>query len=458
MLAPPLPGTLAKAARRPVYRSLYVQVIAAVVAGVLLGHFAPELGAQMKPLGDAFIKLIKMMIAPIIFCTVVVGIAGMEDMKKVGKTGGLALLYFEIVSTLALVVGLVVVNVLQPGAGMNVNPATLDTKGIAAYTGPGKMGTTTDFMMNVIPTTIVDAFAKGDILQVLLISVLFGFALHRFGGRGTMVFDIIEKSSHVLFTIVGFIMKVAPIGAFGAMAFTIGKYGLGSLFSLGKLMGAFYLTCLLFIFGVLGAIARVHGFSVWKLIKYIKEELLVVLGTSSSETVLPRMMEKMENLGAKKSTVGLVIPTGYSFNLDGTSIYLTMAAVFIAQATDTPMTLMQQLTLLAVLLLTSKGAAGITGSGFIVLAATLSAVGNVPVAGLALILGIDRFMSEARALTNLVGNGVATLVVARWTGDLDVARMQAHLDHPTPQETDEPEELHEAVDAHMHVAADRIHS
>lgn len=451
MLAPPAPGTLTKASRRPLYRSLYVQVLAAVVAGVLLGHFYPALGADMKPLGDAFIKLIKMMIAPIIFCTVVVGIAGMEDMKKVGKTGGLALLYFEVVSTLALVIGLVVVNVLEPGAGMNVNPASLDTKGIAAYTAPGKMGSTTDFLMGVIPSTIIDAFAKGDILQVLLVSVFFGFALHRFGGRGTMVFDMIEKTSHVLFTIVGFIMKVAPIGAFGAMAFTIGKYGLGSLFSLGKLMGSFYLTCLLFIFVVLGTIARVHGFSVWKLIKYIKEELLVVLGTSSSETVLPRMMEKMENLGAKKSTVGLVIPTGYSFNLDGTSIYLTMAAVFIAQATNTPMSLTQQLTLLAVLLLTSKGAAGITGSGFIVLAATLSAVGEVPVAGLALILGIDRFMSEARALTNLIGNGVATLVVAKWTGDLDTAQLKAHLDHPTREETDEPEEMHEAVDAHMHV-------
>jgi len=457
MLAPPVPGALAKPARRPFYRSLYIQVVAAVVAGVLLGHFSPELGAQMKPLGDGFIKLIKMMIAPIIFCTVVTGIAGMEDLKKVGKTGGLALIYFEVVSTIALVIGLVLVNVLQPGAGMNANPATLDTKGIAAYTGPGKMGTTTDFLMNVIPNTIFDAFAKGDILQVLLISVLFGFALHRFGGRGTLVFDFIEKSSHVLFSIVGFIMKVAPIGAFGAMAFTIGKYGLGSLFSLGKLMGAFYLTCLVFIFGVLGPIARVHGFSVWKLIKYIKEELLVVLATSSSESVLPAMMEKMENLGAKKSTVGLVIPTGYSFNLDGTSIYLTMAAVFIAQATNTPMTLMQQLALLVVLLLTSKGAAGVTGSGFIVLAATLSAVGNVPVAGLALILGIDRFMSEARALTNLVGNGVATLVVARWTGELDISRMQAQLDHPTPQETDEPEML-EAVNAHVHVVANRVYS
>ncbi|MES2399929.1 MAG: dicarboxylate/amino acid:cation symporter [Pseudomonadota bacterium] len=435
--------------KHPLYRSLYFQVICAVITGVLLGHFYPAFGAEMKPLGDGFIKLIKMMIAPIIFCTVVIGIAGMEDMKKVGKTGGLALLYFEVVSSFALIIGLVLVNVLQPGAGMNVDASTLDTKSIAAYTGPGKMVGTTDFILNIIPTTVVDAFARGEILQVLLIAVMFGFALHRFGGRGTLVFDFIEKTSHVLFTIVGFIMKLAPIGAFGAMAFTIGKYGVGSLFSLGKLMGAFYLTCLLFIFVVLGLIARFHGFSIWKFIKYIKEELLIVLGTSSSESVLPRMMEKMENLGAKKTTVGLVIPTGYSFNLDGTSIYLTMAAVFIAQATNTPMTLMQELTLLAVLLLTSKGAAGITGSGFIVLAATLSAVGTVPVAGLALILGIDRFMSEARALTNLIGNGVATLVVAKWTDELDVKRLHAGLNNETWQEADEPEALLNKKTEHM---------
>jgi aerobic C4-dicarboxylate transport protein len=437
------------AKKHPLYRSLYFQVICAVIAGVLLGHFYPAFGAEMKPLGDGFIKLIKMMIAPIIFCTVVIGIAGMEDMKKVGKTGGLALLYFEVVSTFALIIGLVLVNVLQPGAGMNVDASTLDTKSIAAYTGPGKMVGTTDFILNIIPSTVVDAFAKGEILQVLLIAVMFGFALHRFGGRGTLVFDFIEKTSHVLFTIVGFIMKLAPIGAFGAMAFTIGKYGVGSLFSLGKLMGAFYLTCLIFIFVVLGLIARFHGFSIWKFIKYIKEELLIVLGTSSSESVLPRMMEKMENLGAKKTTVGLVIPTGYSFNLDGTSIYLTMAAVFIAQATNTPMTLTQELTLLAVLLLTSKGAAGITGSGFIVLAATLSAVGTVPVAGLALILGIDRFMSEARALTNLIGNGVATLVVAKWTDELDVKRLHAGLNNETWDEAQEPEVLLNRKTEHM---------
>ena len=434
---------------KPFYRSLYFQVITAIVIGVILGHFWPQVGESMKPLGDGFIKLIKMIIAPIIFCTVVVGIAGMEDMKKVGKTGGLALLYFEIVSSIALVVGLVIINLVRPGAGMNVDVSALDTKAIAAYTKPGQMQGTVDFLLHVIPSTVVDAFAKGEILQVLLFAVLFGFALHKFGGRGTLVFDFIEKFSHVLFTIVGYIMKVAPIGAFGAMAFTIGKYGVGSLVQLGALMATFYATCLIFIFVVLGGIARFHGFSIWKFIKYIKEELLIVLGTSSSETVLPRMMAKLENLGARKSVVGLVIPTGYSFNLDGTSIYLTMAAVFIAQATNTDMTLGQQMTLLAVLLLTSKGAAGVTGSGFIVLAATLSAVGHVPVAGLALILGIDRFMSEARALTNLIGNGVATVVVARWTGDLDSARMQRVLNNETDVEAEEPEEVLDRTEAHM---------
>lgn len=432
--------TLAKK-KLPFYRVLYFQVIVAVVTGVLLGHFYPEMGVAMKPYGDAFIKAIKMLISPIIFCTVVLGIAGMEDMKKVGKTGGLALLYFEVVSSLALLIGLMVVNVLQPGAGMNIDPASIDTKGIAAYTGPGKLGTTTDFLMNIIPNTAVEAFAKGEILQVLFVAVLFGFALHRFGGRGTLVFDMVEKTSHVLFDMIGFIMKFAPVGAFGAMAFTIGKYGIVSLFSLGKLMGSFYLTCFLFVFIVLGLIARFNGFSIFKFVRYIKEELLIVLGTSSSESVLPRMMEKMENLGANKACVGLVIPTGYSFNLDGTSIYLTMAAVFIAQATDTPMTIMQQVTMLLVLMLTSKGAAGVTGSGFIVLAATLSAVGNLPVAGLALILGIDRFMSEARALTNLVGNGVATLVVANWTGELDKHVLKNRLNNPSWVASQDPEAI-----------------
>ena len=437
---------------RPLYKSLYFQVITAILIGVLVGHFFPHTGTAMKPLGDGFIRLIKMIIAPIIFCTVVVGIAGMEDMKKVGKTGGLALMYFEIVSAIALVVGLVIINVLRPGAGMNIDAGSLDPKAIAAYTAPGKMQGTVDFFFNIIPSTVVDAFAKGEILQVLLFSVMFGFALHKFGGRGTLIFDIIEKGSHVLFAIVGMIMRVAPIGAFGAMAFTIGEYGLGSLLSLGKLMATFYATCLFFIFVILGTIARLHGFSIWKFVRYIKEELLIVFGTSSSEAALPRMMVKMENLGVRKSVVGLVIPTGYSFNLDGTSIYLTMAAVFIAQATNTPMTLVQQITLLGVLMLTSKGAAGVTGSGFIVLAATLSAVGGVPVAGLALILGIDRFMSEARALTNLIGNGVATVVVGKWLGDLDVDRLHQQLDNKSGASTEEPEAVLDAVEQHMPAA------
>ena len=427
--------------KKPLYKSLYVQVVVAIVLGILLGYFFPETGAAMKPLGDGFIKLIKMIIAPVIFCTVVVGIAGMESMKTVGKTGGYALLYFEAVSTLALVVGLVLINALQPGAGMNIDPASLDTKAIAQYAAPGKMQSTTDFLLNVIPNTVVDAFAKGEILQVLLFSVLFGFALHALGAKGKPVFEFVDKVSQILFSIVGIIMRVAPIGAFGAMAFTIGKYGVGSLLSLAKLMGTFYATCLFFILVVLGIIAWLHGFSIWKFIKYIKEELFIVLGTSSSESVLPRMIAKLENLGVKKSVVGLVIPTGYSFNLDGTSIYLTMAAVFIAQATNTPLTLMQELTLLGVLLLTSKGAAGVTGSGFIVLAATLSAVGDVPVAGLALILGIDRFMSEARALTNLIGNGVATVVVGRWCGEVDMDRLRRHLDRETAEEAEAPEQV-----------------
>jgi aerobic C4-dicarboxylate transport protein len=409
------------------YRSLYVQVLIAIAIGVLLGHYFPESATQFKPLGDGFIKLIKMMIAPIIFCTVVTGIAGMENMKAIGKTGALALLYFEVVSTIALIVGLVIVNVAQPGAGMNVDVSQLDAKAVATYAKAAEQQSIVDFLLNVIPSTIFDAFAKGDILQVLLFSVLFGFALHAVGERARPIFDFVDRFGAVMFRIVGMIMKLAPIGAFGAMAFTIGQYGLASLASLGKLMACFYATCLFFVFFVLGAIAKLHGFSIGRFVRYIREELFIVLGTSSSESVLPRMMAKMEQAGAAKPVVGLVIPTGYSFNLDGTSIYLTMAAVFIAQATNTPMTLLDQLTLLGVLLLTSKGAAGVTGSGFIVLAATLSALGSLPVTALALILGIDRFMSEARALTNLVGNGVATLVVAKWCGALDEKRLREEL-------------------------------
>jgi aerobic C4-dicarboxylate transport protein len=413
--------------RKPFYKSLYVQVLVAIAIGILLGHFYPETGVALKPLGDGFVKLIKMAIAPIIFCTVVSGIAGMQDMKAVGKTGGYALLYFEIVSTLALVIGLVVVNIVQPGAGMHVDPSTLDTKGIAAFAAAGEQQSTVAFLLNVIPSTIVGAFASGDILQVLFFSVIFAFALQRMGNYGKPVLEFIDRIAQVMFGIINMIMKVAPIGAFGAMAFTIGQYGVGSLVQLGQLMLCFYITCVFFILVVLGGIARAHGFSILKFIKYIREELLIVLGTSSSESALPRMLNKMEKLGANKSVVGLVIPTGYSFNLDGTSIYLTMAAVFIAQATDTTMDITHQLTLLAVLLIASKGAAGVTGSGFIVLAATLSAVGHLPVAGLALILGIDRFMSEARALTNLIGNGVATLVVAKWCKQLDESTLQREL-------------------------------
>ena len=406
---------------------LYVQVLIAITIGILLGHFYPETATTMKPLGDGFIKLIKMMIAPIIFCTVVTGIAGMQAMDKVGRVGIKALLYFEVVSTLALIIGLIVVHLIQPGAGMNVDVSTLDAKSLSAYTDVVKTLGIVDFMLNIIPASVVDAFAKGDILQVLLFSLLFGFSLAAMKETGTQVVYVIEKVSHVLFGIVETIMKLAPIGAFGAMAFTIGKYGIASLAPLAKLMGSFYLACLLFIFIVLGLITRFAGFSIIKFIIYIKDELLIVLGTSSSESVLPRMMIKLEKMGCSKSVVGLVIPTGYSFNLDGTSIYLTMAAIFVAQATNTPLTLMEELTILGVLLLTSKGAAGVTGSGFITLAATLSAVPTIPVAGLALILGIDRFMSEARALTNLIGNGVATVVAAKWEKELDVQKMEEAL-------------------------------
>jgi aerobic C4-dicarboxylate transport protein len=427
------------APHKPIYTHLYFQVLTAIVIGVLLGYFYPTVAEQMKPLGDGFVKLIKMMIAPIIFCTVVHGIASMDDMKKVGRVGLKALIYFELVTTLALIVGLIIINVLQPGGGMNVDPRTIDTKSIAIYTTKAGQESTIDFLMRIIPNTIVGAFAEGEILQVLFFAILFAFALSMLGERGKPLLSFIDTISHTLFNIVGIIMKVAPLGAFGAMAFTIGKYGIGTLAALGKLMAAFYVTCLIFIFVVLGGIAWLTGFSIWKFIKYIKEELLIVLGTSSSESVLPRMMNKLENLGCKESVVGLVIPTGYSFNLDGTCIYLTMAAIFLAQATNTELTIWQQLGIIAILLLTSKGAAGVTGSGFIVLAATLSSVGHIPVASIAVILGVDRFMSEARALTNLVGNGVATIVVSKWEDALDEARMRAHLDNETELEADAPE-------------------
>lgn len=422
--------------KKPFYKILYVQVLFAIVVGVLLGVFAPDLATKMKPLGDGFIKLIKMIIAPVIFCTVVAGIAGMQDMKKIGRVGGKALLYFEVVSTIALVIGLVVANLVQPGAGFNADPATLDTKAIAEYTAKTKSLSTVDFLLNIIPSTFVDAFAKGDILQVLLIAILFGFALSMLGERGRPVTRFIEDISHVVFGVVGIIMKAAPVGAFGAMAFTIGKYGIASLLPLAKLMGSFYLTALLFVLIVLGAIARLTGFSILRFISYIKEELLIVLGTSSSESALPALMRKLEKLGCSKSVVGLVVPTGYSFNLDGTNIYMTMAALFVAQATNTDLTLGQQITILLVAMLTSKGASGITGAGFITLAATLAVVPTIPVAGMALILGIDRFMSECRALTNFIGNGVATIVVSKWEKELDHDQLAAELKHPTHLEED----------------------
>ncbi len=433
---------MAEAARRaPLYTRLYFQVLTGITIGVILGFVWPETGAAMRPLGDGFIKLIRMIIAPIIFGTVVVGIAKMGDMREVGRIGVKALIYFEVVSTLALVVGLVVVNVFQPGVGINADPASLDANAVKAYTTSAETLTTTQFLLNIIPTSVVDAFARGEILQVLLFSILFGLAILHMGEKGKPLINFLDDFTHAMFGVVGMIMRVAPIGAFGAMAFTIGQFGIGTLFSLGKLMAGVYVTCLLFVFVVLGGIARYCGFSITKFLKYIKEELLIVLGTSSSESVLPRMMVKLEHLGCQKSVVGLVIPTGYSFNLDGTSIYMTMAAVFIAQATNTPLTVGQQLGILGILLLTSKGAAAVTGGGFITLAATLSAIPTLPVAGLALLIGVDRFMSDARALTNLVGNGVATVAVAKWDGALDEVRMRAILNGETVAEADKPEEV-----------------
>jgi aerobic C4-dicarboxylate transport protein len=424
---------------KPFYTHLYVQVLTAIVLGVLLGHFYPHLGEAMKPLGDLFIKLIKMLIAPIIFCTIVHGIASMEDMKKVGRVGLKALIYFEVLTSLALIVGLIVVNILQPGVGMNVDARTIDTKSIQVYTTKAGQQGTVEFLMHIVPNTVVGAFAEGEILQVLLFAILFAFGLFMLGERARPVLAIIDIVSHALFGIVSIVMKAAPIGAFGAMAFTIGKYGVGTLLSLAQLMIAFYVSCLIFVLFVLGGVAWFAGFNILKFIKYIKEELLIVLGTSSSESVLPRMIAKLENLGCGQSVVGLVIPTGYSFNLDGTCIYLTMAAIFLAQATNTELTIWQQLGIIGVLLLTSKGAAGVTGSGFVVLAATLASVGTIPVASIALILGVDRFMSEARALTNLVGNGVATVVIAKWENALDEKRMHRVLDQETELEASEPE-------------------
>ncbi|MDT5281331.1 MAG: aerobic C4-dicarboxylate transport protein [Mycobacterium sp.] len=420
--------------RTPLYTRLYFQVITGITLGVLLGHFYPHTGAAMQPLGDGFIKLIRMIIAPIIFTTVAVGIGKMGAMKDVGRIGFKALLYFEVVSTVALFIGLVVVNVLKPGVGMNVDPNTIDATAVAAYTSGGKSLGTVSFLMNVIPTTVVDAFARGEILQVLLFSILFGLALLQAGGRAAHLLRTVDELSHALFGVVGILMRLAPIGAFGAMAYTIGRYGVASLLPLAWLMAGVYITCLVFIIVVLGTIARISGFSLWKFIRYIREEIFIVLGTSTSETVLPRMMAKLEHLGCSKPVVGLVIPAGYSFNLDGTSIYMTMAAIFLAQAMNIQLSIWHQLGILAILMLTSKGAAAVTGGGFITLAATLAATGTIPVAGMALILGIDRFMSEARSITNLIGNGVATLAVARWEGALDTERLTRILGETGPPE------------------------
>lgn len=409
--------------KKPFYKILYVQVLAAIVIGVLLGHYSPELAVKMKPLGAGFIQLIKMVIGPIIFCTVVSGIAGMRDMKKVGRVGGKALLYFEVVSTFALVIGLAAGHIFNPGAGFNVDVHTIDAKAVAQYAAKAQSASTVDFLLNIIPSTVVDAFAKGDILQILLIALLFGGALSAMGDRAQMVTDFIDQISHVFFRIVHVITRVAPIGAFGAMAFTIGKYGVISLVPLLKLVGTFYLTAIIFVVVVLGIIARLVGFNIFRFVAYIKEELLIVLGTSSSESALPHLMEKMEKLGCSKSVVGLVVPTGYSFNLDGTNIYMTMAVIFISQALNIELTWTQQLTILAVAMLTSKGASGITGAGFITLAATLAVVPTIPVAGMVLILGIDRFMSECRALTNITGNGVACVVISAWERELDRAKL-----------------------------------
>ncbi|MFZ7308897.1 dicarboxylate/amino acid:cation symporter [Comamonas jiangduensis] len=412
----------------PFYRQLYFQVVFAIIIGVLLGYFEPEYGAAMKPFGDAFIKLIKMIIAPVIFLTIVTGIAGMTQLSTVGRVFGKAMAYFLTFSTLALVVGLIVANVFQPGAGMNINVADLDQKAVQGYVAKSHDMTLTGFVMDIIPKTLISPFIGDNILQVLLVAVLFGVSLAMTGEAGKPILNFFEALQKPVFKLVNIVMKAAPIGAFGAMAFTIGKFGLGSLLNLVELVMTFYITSAIFVLVVLGAVARACGFSVIKLIRYLKEELLLVLGTSSSESALPSLMHKMEHAGCKKSVVGLVVPTGYSFNLDGTNIYMTLAALFIAQATNTELTLGHQIALLLVAMLSSKGAAGVTGAGFITLAATLAVVPEVPVAGMALILGVDRFMSECRSLTNFIGNAVATVVVSRWEKGVDMDRLHAVLD------------------------------
>ncbi|MBV9238246.1 MAG: dicarboxylate/amino acid:cation symporter [Xanthobacteraceae bacterium] len=422
-------GTRA-APRKPWYTVLYIQVLIAIALGVAVGHFYPQTGSALKPLGDAFINLIKMMIAPVIFCTVVHGISSMGDLKKIGRVGIKTLFYFEAVSTLALGIGLLMGEVLQPGAGFNIDPASLDPKAVASYVSRAAQEGVTNHLMNIIPNTFVGAFAGGDLLQVLLVSILTGFAISRMGKLGEQVAHAIDAMAKIFFGVIGIIVRAAPVGAFGAMAFTVGAFGVGSLWKLIELVLVFYATSILFIVVVLGTIARAAGFSIFRFIAYIKDELLIVVGTSSSETVLPQMIQKMQRLGASKSVVGLVIPTGYSFNLDGTNIYMTLATLFLAQATNTPLTLGQELGILAIAMITSKGASGVTGAGFVTLAATLAIVPDIPIQSLAILLGIDKFMSECRALTNLVGNGVATVVISRWEGELDAQKLHETMAHP----------------------------
>ncbi|MEV4778567.1 dicarboxylate/amino acid:cation symporter [Burkholderia sp. LMU1-1-1.1] len=440
------------------FGKLYVQVLIGVIAGGLLGFFHPQLGTDFKPLGDAFIRLIKMVFAPVIFAMVVLGIAKMESMKELGRVGVRALIYFEVMSTFALLLGLVVVNVARPGAGMNIDVKTLDTSSIANYTAAAsKSGGFTDFLLHMIPSSVIDALAKNDILQILVFATMFGIALSHMGRRAKPVVDFLDAFCNSMFIMVTMIMRVAPLAAFGAIAFTVGKYGLGSLVSLGQLMGSMYLTCAAFVFVVLGLVARVSGFSLWKFLRYIKEELFTVLGTSSSESVVPQLMRKLEHVGVSKPVVGLVIPSGVTFNPDGQCIYYTMAAIFIAQATNTPLTVTDQLVVLGVLMLTSKGSAGVTGSGFITLAATLASLGNIPVAGMVLLLGVDRFMSEARAITNTIGNAVGTMAIAQWVGALDRDRMHRVLNGESTEEElralsarDEPEDS-DPIDTGKHV-------
>jgi len=415
---------------RPWYTVLYIQVLIAIVVGIAVGYFYPTLGKELKPLGDGFIALIKMMIAPVIFCTVVHGVASMSDLKKVGRVGIKTLFYFEAVSTLALAIGLLVGEIWQPGNGFNIDPATLDPKAVATYVTKAKEESIVNHLLGIIPDSYFGALARGDLLQVLLISILTGFAIALLGERGQKIAAAIDTASRVFFSIIRIVVRAAPIGAFGAMAFTIGAYGLASLWNLVNLIATFYVTSVLFVLGVLGTIAWLSGFSILRFIAYIKDELLIVLGTSSSETVLPHLMKKMEHLGASKSVVGLVVPTGYSFNLDGTNIYMTLATLFLAQATNTPITITQELGILVIAMITSKGASGVTGAGFVTLAATLSIIPDIPVQSIAIILGIDKFMSECRALTNLIGNGVATIVISRWEGELDAEKLHETMAHP----------------------------